>query len=78
VADKNNKWEENVKGKHFVDGNCIAAKFCVASAPENFKMSDTGHAYVSKQPDGAEEEERVRQAMAGCPVNAVGDDGEDS
>ena len=74
--DKNLKWEENVEGKYYVDENCIAAKFCVATAPNNFKMSDTGHAYVYKQPETVEEEEQCRLALSGCPVNAIGEDGE--
>ncbi len=77
MADKSDRWEENAKGKYFVDGNCIAAKLCVAVAHKNFKMSDSGHAYVYKQPESPEEEEQAREAVTGCPVNSVGDDGED-
>ena len=29
MADKSSRREENAKGKYFVDGNCISAKFCV-------------------------------------------------
>jgi len=34
------------------------------------------HAVVIQQPDSAEEQVEVREALAGCPVNAIGDDGE--
>jgi ferredoxin len=76
MADKDLKWEENVGGRHYVDKNCIAAKYCVSTAPGNFKIHESGsHAYVFKQPETAEEEEAVRDAVLGCPVGAVGDDG---
>ena len=76
MADKDLKWEENVEGKHYVDKNCIAAKYCVSVAPEVFQMVKNGsHALVYKQPENAEEEEHVQDAILGCPVSAIGDDG---
>lgn len=75
MADKDLKWEENIPGKNYVDQNCIASKYCVSVAPENFKMTENGaHAYVFKQPETPEEEEQMQEAIAGCPVNAIGDD----
>ncbi len=76
MADRNSRWDVNVRGTYYVDQSCIASKFCVAAAPANFRMSDAGHAYVYKQPETPEEEEACRQAVAGCPVDAVGDDGQ--
>jgi len=76
MADKNSRREENAEGEYFVDGNCIAAKFCVAVASKNFRMSNTGYAYVYKQPDSPEEESQSSKAAIGCPVNAVGTDSE--
>jgi ferredoxin len=76
MAEKELKWEENVEGKHYVDKNCIAAKYCVAVAPEVFRMVENGsHAYVHKQPENSEEEEQAQDAIMGCPVSAIGDDG---
>lgn len=78
MADRTQKQEENVAGRCYVDHNCIAAKFCVGSAPEHFRMSeDGGHAYVYRQPETPEEEARCREALEGCPVEAVGDDGDE-
>ena len=78
MADKSTKWEENTPGKVYVDETCIACDACVTSAPNNFSMNDDdGHAYVSKQPESPEEEEQVREAMEGCPVESIGDDGDD-
>lgn len=77
MADKNTKWPDNTGGKVYVDQTCIACDACVTSAPNNFSMNDDdGHAFVSKQPETPEEEDQVREAMEGCPVEAIGNDGE--
>jgi len=79
MASKELRWEENAPGKYYVDKTCIRAKFCVATAPEIFQLDETGtHAIVVRQPTTSEEEERVREAILGCPVNAVGDDGDEA
>lgn len=78
MADKDLKWEDNTRGKVYVDKNCIAAKYCVSVAPENFEMDDSGsHARVHKQPASEQEQEQVRDAINGCPVSAIGDDAEE-
>ncbi len=77
MADLSQKWKENVAGKIFVDQSCIACDACVLSAPKNFTMhEDDGHAYVVKQPDSAEEIAAVKEAIEGCPVEAIGDFGD--
>ncbi len=75
MADKTTKWPQNVPGRYYVDESCIASDFCVAAAPNNFKMDESGHAYVFKQPENEEEERQCREALAGCPVSAIGDNG---
>ncbi len=77
MADITQKWKQNKEGKIFVDQSCIACDACVLSAPNNFKMhEDEGHAYVSKQPETPEEEKQCREALEGCPVEAIGDNGD--
>jgi len=77
MADKSQKWTENKPGKMFVDQSCIACDACVLTAPKNFSMhEEDGHAFVTKQPDTPEEEALVKEAMEGCPVEAIGNDGE--
>jgi ferredoxin len=77
MADPKMKWKENSPGKMFVDQSCIACDACVLSAPNNFKMHDEdGHAYVANQPQNAEEEAACKEAMDGCPVEAIGDFGD--
>ncbi|MEK2689900.1 ferredoxin [Bdellovibrio sp. GT3] len=77
MADKSQKWNENKPGKVFVDQSCIACDACVLTAPKNFSMhEEDGHAFVSKQPESPEEQELVKEAIEGCPVEAIGNDGD--
>lgn len=77
MADKNDSWPQNKPGKFYVDRTCIACDACVIAAPDNFKMhEDEGHAFLSKQPGSADEEDKCREAMEGCPVEAIGNNGE--
>lgn len=78
MADKSQKWKENVAGKIYVDQSCIACDACILTAPSIFTMHDEdGHAYVVKQPSTPEEEELVQEAIDGCPVEAIGNDGDE-
>lgn len=77
MADKNDVWPDNAKGKFFVDKTCIACDACCIAAPDNFKMNENdGHAFLSKQPATPEEVDQCREAMEGCPVEAIGSDRE--
>jgi ferredoxin len=77
MADKANKYPENVGGKYFVDNQCIDCDLCRETAPDNFKRNeDGGYSIVYKQPANADEEARCKEAKEGCPVEAIGDDGE--
>jgi ferredoxin len=76
MADKNDKYPENLEGRYFVDRTCIACDACCIAAPDHFKMDENdGHAYVTKQPDSPDEEELCKEAMEGCPVESIGNDG---
>jgi ferredoxin len=77
MADRHRRHPENQPGKYYVDDSCIASKLCVAVAARNFDMSGD-QAVVVQQPQTPEEEAEVRLALLGCPVNAIGDDGDDS
>lgn len=77
MADKTDKHSENVKGKFYVDRACISCDACYTTAPDNFIMTeDYDHAYVMKQPETEEEQEMCQEALEGCPVEAIGCDGE--
>ena len=79
MANKQEKWKQNANGKYYVDQTCIACDACVTTAPNNFAMNeDEGHAFLSKQPAAPEEEDLCREAMEGCPVEAIGNDEDES
>ncbi len=76
MAELEDKYEENVTGKYFVDEQCIDCDLCRETAPQNFKRNeDGGYSYVYKQPENEEEEQFCKEAMEGCPVEAIGDFG---
>lgn len=76
MADAANKYPENVDGKFYVDDQCIDCDLCRETAPANYKRNDDGgHSYVYKQPESPEEEALCKEAMEGCPVEAIGSDG---
>ena len=76
MADAANKYPENAAGTFYVDEQCIDCDLCRETAPANFKRNDDGgHSYVYKQPENPEEEALCKEAMEGCPVEAIGSDG---
>ena len=76
MADVANKYAENVAGPFYVDDQCIDCDLCRETAPASFKRNDDGgHTYVYKQPETPEEEALCKEAMEGCPVEAIGNDG---
>jgi ferredoxin len=78
MADKANKWSDNVKGKFFVDDQCIDCDACRTEAPNHFtRNDDNGYSFVYKQPTTPEEEEECQAALEACPVEAIGNDGGD-
>lgn len=48
---------------------CIGSAMCVATAPAVFELDDEGLSRVVDQEAG--DEETLRQAAEGCPVQAV-------
>ena len=77
MADSANKYPENVPGSFYVDDQCIDCDLCRETAAANFARSEEGgHSYVIKQPESPEEEALCKEAMEGCPVEAIGNDGE--
>ena len=56
MAERDEKWPENVKGKFYVDEQCIDCDLCRETAPENFtRNEDGGYSLVYKQPTSQEE-----------------------
>jgi ferredoxin len=76
MADRKNKWEDNVPGRFYVDKECILCSVCSDAAPNNFRMSrQEDHDVVYKQPENEAEVAQCHEAMENCPVEAIGDDG---
>ena len=76
MADPNDKVPGQAEGRYYVDSQCIDCDLCRETAPANFKRNDDGgHSYVYKQPESPEEEGLCKEAMEGCPVEAIGSDG---
>ncbi len=76
MADLENKYEDNKGGKFYVDNQCIDCDLCRETAPDCFTRNDDGgYSYVFKQPESPEEEAQCKEAMEGCPVEAIGEDG---
>jgi ferredoxin len=72
-----NKYPDNVAGKYYVDDQCIDCDLCRETAPDNFtRNEDGGYSRVYRQPTTSEEEALCKEAMEGCPVEAIGNDGE--
>ncbi len=77
MAEKDQKFSQNVPGAYYVDEQCIACDACVVEAPKFFEMNDEeGHAFVKKQPKNDSDREDCENALACCPVEAIGNDGE--
>ena len=78
MADKTDKWSENVTGKFFVDEQCIDCDLCRETAPNFFTRNDDGgYSFVYKQPTTQEEIDLCMEALEGCPVEAIGSDGDE-
>lgn len=78
MAEKDEKWPENKEGKFYVDEQCIDCDLCRETAPDFFtRNEDGGYSFVHTQPTTPEDEELCMEALEGCPVEAIGEDGED-
>ncbi|NQU12026.1 ferredoxin [bacterium] len=76
MADFANRYPDNVSGRFYVDDQCIDCDLCRETAPASFSRNeDGGFSFVYKQPATTEEEARCKEAMEGCPVEAIGCDG---
>ena len=63
----NEVWRETIEKNYLKSLDYKAA---------NFKRNDDGgHSFLYKQPETPEEEALCQEAMDGCPVEAIGNDG---
>jgi ferredoxin len=77
MANRDEKWEDNVPGTFYVDKECILCSLCSDLAPNNFRESEEGdHDVVYKQPGNEDERKQCEEALEQCPVEAIGRDGD--
>jgi len=77
MASRADRYPDNVPGRFYVDEQCIDCDACRATAPDNFKRNDeNGYSFVYHQPQTPEQEAQCKEALQGCPVEAIGSDGD--
>jgi ferredoxin len=78
MAERAQRVTENVPGRFYVDRTCIDCELCRETAPANFARQDeAGYSYVRRQPRDAAEEAACQAALEECPVEAIGNDGDE-
>ena len=50
---------------------CSSNAVCMSIVPEIFEVRDDGYLYILNEQPGAEFDERVREAVVGCPNGAI-------
>src|SRR5580698_1753671 len=76
MADRNDKFPENIPGAYYVDTTCIDCDRCRSDAPQFFTRHEgNGYTYVYKQPMTPEEIAIAEDALANCPTETIGNDG---
>jgi ferredoxin len=79
LPDRKDKVKENIGGAYYVDSSCIDCDVCRDTAPESFRRSDeNSYSFVYKQPETPEETAACEEALTCCPVEAIGNDGENT
>ncbi len=60
-----------------MDSNCIDCDLCRDTAPTVFRRDDdNGNSIVFHQPETEDEKRLAAESKEGCPVGAIGNDGE--
>jgi len=78
MANKAEKWKDNAAGKFYVDQQCIDCDLCRETAPAFFKRQEEGgYSFVFNQPTTEEDVQLCMEALEGCPVEAIGNDGDE-
>jgi ferredoxin len=76
MANRADKYADNVPGTFYVDDQCIDCDACRTVAPLCFARNDEGgFSFVCRQPASDEEARKCQEALEGCPVEAIGNDG---
>ena len=77
MANPSHKNPENIPGRFYVDDTCIDCDQCRSNAPDFFRRDESGgYSIVYRQPTSVEEVAVVEEALAGCPTDSIGNDGD--
>ena len=77
MANLNERQDINSAGRFYVTTACIDCDLCRETAPAFFARSeDTGFSYVQNQPNTDAEINLCIEAAEGCPVEAIGHNGD--
>ena len=64
-------------GRYYVEASCIDCDMCRETAPGVFKHDDDiAYSIVHRQPVTPDEIQRAEEALADCPSNSIGNDGD--
>lgn len=76
MAQRNQRYPQNVPGLYYVDDTCIDCDLCRSNAPQFFARYDVGgHSYVHRQPVTPKEIAEAEAARQECPTESIGHDG---
>jgi ferredoxin len=76
MANNTDRYSQNAAGKFYVDTQCIDCDLCRETAPDFFtREEDGGFSYVHTQPTTQTGIDMCMEALEGCPVSAIGNDG---
>jgi len=79
MANTANKYPQNVPGAFYVDNQCIDCDACRETAPKFFtREENAGHSFVFNQPQRQDEVDQCEEALENCPVEAIGNDGDET
>ena len=69
---------DNAPGTFYIDNTCDFCEVCLDEAPNNIRKSSHGeYSIIFKQPENVEETKDTRNAIAICPNESIGDDGDE-
>jgi ferredoxin len=79
MANPADRLPQNVPGRFYVDAQCIDCDLCRETAPNVFaRHEESGYSFVYRQPLTPDDVALAEEALQGCPVEAIGHDGDES
>ncbi len=77
MAQLEDRIEDNIPGRYYVDTTCVECDACRDSAPAFFRRNeDIGMSIVHRQPVTIDEIHLCEEALSACPTESIGNDGE--